>query len=397
MPAGNGSDVTRPGVYDDIVRFVRELYGAPEGTIPLHAPTIGTRERVCLAECVDTTYVSSVGRFVDRFEDEIREFVGARCAVATVNGTAALHTALTLAGVGREDEVITQPLTFVATCNAIAYCAAAPVFVDVGEDTMGLAPEALAEFLGRNCQMRDGVPYNRETGKRLAACVPVHTFGFPCRIREIVAECARYNIPVVEDAAESLGSLVESVHTGLFGQLGVLSFNGNKTVTTGGGGMIITNDEALGRRARHLTTTARCSHPWEISHDAIGFNYRLPNINAALGCAQMQRLPDLLASKRETARRYDAFFARVEGMHFRRERERTTANYWLNTVVLEDPGMRDTFLEHTNARGVLTRPAWTLMPDLDMYRNCVSGDLLNARRLAERIVNLPSSARCPAE
>ncbi|WP_082829956.1 LegC family aminotransferase [Ectothiorhodospira sp. BSL-9] len=371
-----------------VVATVRSMYG--EGFIPLHRPVFEGHERQYLVECIDSNFVSSVGARVTEFEERVAAFTGARFAVATVNGTAALHMALHVAGVGPGDEVITQALTFVATCNAIRYGGAQPVFVDVDQDTLGMGPQALRRFLETHARRRGGECYNRVTGRRLAACVPMHTFGHPCRIREIVALCDEYGIAVVEDAAESLGSWVGERHTGTFGRLGTLSFNGNKVITTGGGGMIITDDEALAHRARHVTTTAKQPHAYEYVHDEVGYNYRLPNLNAALGCAQMERLPEMLAAKREVARGYAAF---CEGRdwHFVNEPEGARSNFWFNAFVLGSMDERDAFLEYTNAQGVMTRPAWRLMHRLEMFKDCQHDGLEHARWLEERLVNLPSS------
>jgi aminotransferase in exopolysaccharide biosynthesis len=310
--------------------------------------------------------------------------------VATVNGTAALHVALQLVGVQRDDEVITQALTFIATCNALSYAGAHPVFVDVDRDTLGLSPAKLRQFLVQHAEMRDGRAFNKTTGRRLAACVPMHTFGLPCRIEEIVSLCDEYKIAVIEDAAESLGSYVGTRHTGTFGKMAVLSFNGNKVITTGGGGMIVTDDAGLAARAKYITTTSKVPHPYEFVHDEIGYNYRMPNLNAALGCAQMERLPEFLAVKAEVARRYADFFASL-GVAFARAPEGTTANYWLNAVILDTAQERDAFLEFTNSRGVMTRPIWRLMSRLAMFQHCQHDGLANSLWLEDRVVNIPSS------
>lgn len=370
------------------VELVRAIHG--DGPVPLHRPVFGGREKRYLTECIDSNFVSSVGAKVTEFEHCVARFVGAKYAVATVNGTAALHVALQLAGVNRGDEVLSQALTFVATCNALTYCGAKPVFIDVDCDTLGLSPCSLGRWLEANVEMRDGAAFNRSTGRRIAACVPMHTFGFPLRIQEVVAVCNEYGIAVVEDAAESLGSYVGDRHTGTFGRLATLSFNGNKVITTGGGGMIITDDEALAKRAKHLTTTAKVPHPFEFVHDEIGYNYRMPNLNAALGCAQMERLAEMLAIKDEVARKYAAFFAGT-GARFVEPIQGAHANRWLNAVVLEDEAQRDALLNYTNAQGVMTRPIWRLMSRLDMYQHCQNDGLENSRWLEARVVNLPSS------
>jgi aminotransferase in exopolysaccharide biosynthesis len=379
-------------MYTNLIKFIRDLYGT-EDFIPLHAPTFTQRDKDCVMDAIDSTFVSSVGQYVNRFEQDLAAFTGAARAVATVNGTCALQTALKLVGVESTDEVITQPLTFVATANAIAHLGAAPVFVDVDKDTMGLSPDALDAFLTAHAVRRDSGAYNRHTRRRIAAILPMHTFGHPCRIEQIVAIANAWSIPVVEDAAEAIGSWSKQTHCGLFGDLGILSFNGNKTITCGGGGAILTRDNTLADRAKHLTTTAKVPHPWEFDHDEIGYNYRLPNLNAALACAQLERLPHILKQKRETARAYQAFFASRAWGQFMAEPHDTQSNYWLCTIALADRAARDALLDATNTAGVMTRPAWNLMPDLAMYAACASGPLDNALWLQDRIVNLPSSVR----
>lgn len=373
---------------DALIEKSRSIYG--EGFIPLHRPIFEGKERQYLIDCIDSNFVSSVGAKVADFEQLITAFTGASYAIATVNGTAALHVALQLAGVQRGDEVLSQALTFIATCNALSYAGAEPVFIDVDRDTLGLSPEALRRWLSANADVRAGQAYNRLTGKRLAACVPMHTFGFPLRIAEVVAVCDEYGVPVVEDAAESLGSYVGGRHTGTFGKLATLSFNGNKVITTGGGGMIITDDEALAKRAKHLTTTAKISHPYEFVHDEVGYNYRMPNLNAALGCAQMERLEEMLEIKAGVARLYAEFFA-GSGVRFVQPVEGATANWWLNAIVLEDEAARNALLEYTNSQGVMTRPIWRLMSRLEMFKHCQHDGLENSYWLEARVVNLPSS------
>ena len=331
--------------FNEIVQFIRNIYKTDE-FIPLHAPVFAGNEKKYLEECIDSTFVSSVGKFVDQFEKMVVDFTGAKKAVAVVNGTSALHAALTLVGVGHGDEVITQPLTFIATCNAISYCGAFPVFVDVDLDTMGLSPKSLRRFLEDNCEKVDGHIINKKTGNKVSACVPMHTFGHPVRIIEISKICREWNLPLIEDAAESLGSYAGDTHTGLFGKCGILSFNGNKTITTGGGGMIITNDKEFGQLAKHITTTAKIPHEWEFNHDMIGFNYRMPNINAALGCAQIEQLPYILANKREIAHKYRDFFTEI-GINFISERQGVRSNYWLNAVEFKTTSERNDFLEYT--------------------------------------------------
>ena len=374
--------------FELIVDAVRAVYG--NGPVPLHRPLFEGNERRYLVECIDSNFVSSVGAKVTEFERSTAEFVGARHAVATVNGTAALHVALQLVGVERGDEVICQALTFIATCNALSYAGARPVFIDVDRDTLGLSPSALSRFLESEAEVRDGRCYNTRTGARIAACVPMHTFGHPVWIDELMSVCRDYSIPVVEDAAESLGSFVGQRHTGTHGRLATLSFNGNKVITTGGGGMIITDDEDLARRAKHLTTTAKVPHPYEFVHDEVGYNYRMPNLNAALGCAQLERLPEMLAAKREVAECYRERFAGSR-FEFFAERDGTHANYWLNAIVVESLEERDALLQYTNSLGVMTRPIWRLMSSLPMYGDCQTDGLKVSKWLEQRVVNLPSS------
>jgi perosamine synthetase len=378
--------------YKDTIEFIRSLYQT-DAFIPLHAPVFLGNEKVYLNECIDSTFVSSVGKFVDQFEAMVAEFVGTKYAIATVNGTAALHIALKLVGVNESCEVITQPLTFVATCNAISYCNASPLFVDVDKDTMGMSPESLEAFLQTYTTLQDGVCINKTTGKKIGAVVPMHTFGHPCRIDRIAEICHRYNIPLIEDAAESLGSYYKGQHTGTFGQLSAFSFNGNKTITTGGGGMIVTNDENLAKRAKHITTTAKVPHPYAYIHDEIGYNYRLPNINAALGCAQMEKLEEILTNKRQTAESYQKYFAQRDDISFVYEPDNAKSNYWLNAILLENGEQRDIFLQESNNAGVMTRPIWQLMNRLDMFHNAQCMPLNNAEWLEERVVNIPSGVR----
>jgi len=380
--------------YKAFVKFVREIYNESEGFIPLHEPRFRGNEKKYVNDCIDSTFVSSVGKYVNMFEEKIAEYTGAKYAVAAVNGTAALHIALLLSGVKRNDEVITQSLTFVATANAISYTGASPVFVDVDKDTFGLSPQKLSEWLELNVEVKNigGVKkaVNKDTGKVVSACVPMHTFGHPCRIDEIIEICDKYNIAVIEDAAESLGSYYKNKHTGTFGKFGTLSFNGNKTITTGGGGMILTDDIHLAKIAKHITTTAKVPHKWEFVHDMRGFNYRLTNIAAALGVAQIEQLPGFIESKRKLAEDYSLFFDNL-GVNFINEPENAKSNYWLNAVMLKNRKERDSFLEFTNDNGVMTRPVWELMNRLSIYKDCQTGDLTNSKWLADRIVNIPSS------
>ena len=376
----------------ETISFIRDLYGEKEAFIPLHAPTFAGNEKKYLAECIDTTFVSSVGKFVDLFEQKIAEYTGAKYAVVCVNGTNALHIALKLSGVEAGDEVITQPLTFIATTNAIVYAGAVPVFVDVDKDTMGLSPTSLERFLKENTELRGNECYHKQTGRRIKACMPMHTFGHACRIEEIIAICDRYHIEVVEDAAEAMGSYYKGKHLGTFAKIGGISFNGNKTITTGGGGMILTNDESIGKHAKHLTTQAKVPHAWEFVHDEIGYNYRMPNINAALGVAQLEQLEGFLANKRATAEAYKAYFEK-QGITFFAEREYEKCNYWLNAIILNNKEERDTFLTETNAKGVMSRPIWQLMNRLPMFKDCPKTDLSNAEWLEARVVNIPSGVR----
>lgn len=377
--------------YKKITDFIHDLYGAPE--VPLHAPCFIGNEKKYLAECVDTTFVSSVGQFVDRFEEKMAQYTGAARAVTCVNGTNALHLALLLVGVARGDEVLTQALTFIATCNAIRYIDAHPVFLDVDQSTMGLSPDAMREWLSRNAEIKDSQCFNKNTQRRIKACVPMHTFGHPARIDEIAAVCEEYHIELVEDAAESLGSLYKGQHTGLFGRVGVISFNGNKTITTGGGGMLLLNNEELGVQAKHLTTQAKVPHRWEFIHNRVGYNYRMPNINAALGCAQLEHLEEFVLNKRETAEKYHAFFATIDDMDYFVEPENCRSNYWLNTILLKNRQAQQDFLQYTNDHGVMTRPAWQLMNRLEMFKGCETDGLKHTQWLEERIVNIPSSVR----
>lgn len=379
-------------MYSAVISFIREVFNTPEDFIPLHAPYFGGNEKKYLIDTIDSTFVSSVGAYVNKFEEMMCEITGAKYAIATTNGTVALQLALIACGVSKEDEVITQPLTFVATANAITHAGATPVFIDVDKDTMGLSPEALKGFLSKFAEYKNGDTYNKTTGKKIAACIPMHTFGFPARIKELKTICDEYNIILIEDAAESLGSYVDGKHTGTFGTMGTFSFNGNKTVTCGGGGAIVTNNEKLANHAKHLSTTAKVPHAWEFVHDHIGYNYRMPNLNAAVACAQLEQLDDILDNKRELSRRYKDFFSNLD-ISFVEEMAETKANYWLNCVVLPDLNERNKFLEETNGSKVMTRPIWRLMNKLPMYSSCYSDDLTNSEWLEDRVVNIPSSYR----
>ena len=377
--------------FKTIISFIQNTFETNKG-IPLHAPVFKGNERDYVLQTIDSTFVSSVGAFVDKAELLMAEISQTNKAVAVVNGTSGLHMALKLVGVNTGDEVITQALTFVATANAIKYCEAEPVFIDVDLDTMGLSPTAVLRFLESYGDRRETGTYNKKTGKRIAAILPMHTFGFPVRLDELIKIAKDWNIPLVEDAAESLGSYYKNKHTGSFGSIGVFSFNGNKIVTSGGGGMIVTQDLKLGERAKHLTTTAKVPHHYEYVHDHVGYNYRMPNLNAALLCAQLEQLDLFLKDKRDLAETYASFFEN-ERISFRREMEDTKANYWLMCLELENLEERNAFLEETNASGVMTRPIWQLMFRLPMFENCYRDDQTNAVFLEERIVNIPSNVR----
>lgn len=379
-------------MYKAVVSFIHELFRTDE-IVPLHVPTFRGNEKKYLNECIDSTFVSSVGKFVDRFEEVMVDYTGAKKAVVCVNGTNALHMALMLVGVERDDEVLTQALTFIATCNAISYIGAHPVFIDVNKDTLGLSPEALETWLKENTEIKGGICFNKRTGRRIKACLPMHTFGHPVHLDELVAVCDRYHLELVEDAAESLGSFYKGKHTGTFGKVGAISFNGNKTITTGGGGMLLFQDEELGKYAKHLTTQAKVPHRWEFVHDHIGYNYRMPNINAALGCAQLEQIDNILANKRETAESYKKFFESNEDIAFFTEPTNCQSNYWLNAVILKDKQSQQEFLQYTNDHGVMTRPIWELMNRLPMFKDCETDGLKNTRWFADRVVNLPSSVR----
>jgi perosamine synthetase len=378
-------------MFNKEIKFIKEQFSKLD-FIPLHAPAFFGNEKKYLLETIDSTFVSSVGPFVDQFEHDLQELTHTQKAIAVVNGTAALQVALRLVGVQSGDEVITQSLTFVATANAIAYNGAHPIFLDVDLDTMGLSPKAVREFLEAHAEKKSDHCFNKKTGKKIAACLPMHTFGFPVHLNELIQICEEWNIPIVEDAAESIGSEYYGKMTGGFGQMGTFSLNGNKTITCGGGGAIVTNDINLGLRAKHLTTTAKQAHPFEFYHDELGYNFRMPNINAALACAQLELLPQILANKRVLALEYKSFFDE-QGISFRTELPNTKANYWLMCLELENKAQRDVFLSETNAHGVMTRPIWQLMHRLPMYHDCQRDEQINAHFLEERIVNIPSSYR----
>ena len=372
----------------DFVAKAKEIYG--DDFIPLHRPVFMGNERQYLVDCIDSNFVSSVGEKVNEFEQKIAEYTGSKYAIATVNGTAALHLAIELAGVKAGDEVISQSLTFIATCNAISYSGACPVFIDVDKDTLGMSPKSLKNFLNKFVEIKDGQPLNKFSGKRVKACIPMHTFGLPCRIKEIANICNEWGIALIEDAAESLGSFVENQHTGTFGEMATLSFNGNKVITTGGGGMLITNNKILAERAKHISTTAKIPHAYEFVHDQIAYNYRMPNLNAALGCAQMERLPNFLSIKADVATEWLNFFKKTN-IQFVQPIGNNITNNWLNSIILDSKSDRDQFLKFTNKNNVMTRPIWKLMSNLSMFKNCQYDGLKNSNWLEERIVNIPSS------
>lgn len=376
-------------MFEHITDFIKKTYQSKD-FVSLHEPRFLGNEKKYVNECIDSTFVSSIGRYVDIFEKEIAKYTGAKYAVATSNGTSGLHISLLLANVGQNNEVITQSMTFVATCNAIKYCGAEPIFIDVDKDTMGLSPDALKKFLKENTSIKNKKCINNTTGKTIRACVPMHTFGHPCKIDEIKEICDKHNIFVVEDSAESVGSKYKNKHTGTFGHIGVMSFNGNKIITAGGGGCILTNNKSLAKKAKHLSTTAKLPHRWDFIHDMVGYNYRMPNINAALLVAQLENLDKFLKNKRQLAERYEKFFEGLDCSFFT-EPTHCESNYWLNTILLKNKKQRDKFLEETNSMGVMTRPTWIMMHKLPMFKHAQCGDLENSIWLNNRIVNIPSS------
>ena len=377
--------------FNDIIGFIKNQYPSKD-FIPLHEPNFTGKEKEYLLNAIDSTFVSSVGAYVDKFEIMMADLTKTKKSVAVVNGTSALQVALRLSGVGSGDEVLTQALTFVATINAIIYNGASPIFLDVDLDTMGLSPNAVNAFLEKNCEIREGFCYNKKTNKKISACMPMHTFGFPVHLNELMTVCSKWNIPVVEDAAESIGSEYKGQPTGSFGKLGVFSFNGNKIITSGGGGAIVTSDIELGLKAKHLTTTAKVPHPYEYVHDEIGYNFRMPNLNAALACAQLERLESFIQNKRELAKQYNTFFV-SKGINFRTELSNTKANYWLMCLELENKKDRDLFLKETNDNKVMTRPIWQLIFKSKIYSTFQRDAQKNAIYLEDRIVNIPSSVR----
>lgn len=385
--------MSRPDLATQVLAALRTVVSG-EAFIPLHEPSFDGNEWVYVKECLNTGWVSSVGKFVDQFEQHLAAFTGARRAIAVVNGTAALHVCLLLVGVRHNDEVLIPALTFIATANAVTYCGAIPHFVDSEEQTLGLNPDKLCRYLDSIAEVREDGSYNRQTGRRIKAVVPMHTFGHAVDLDPLVKLCEHFKLELVEDAAESLGSYYKGRHTGTFARCAALSFNGNKTITTGGGGAILTNDKGLEYLAKHITTTAKEPHRWEFNHDMIGYNYRMPNINAALGCAQLEQLPGFLAAKRELAERYRRAFSSVLGIRFVSEPDDCKSNYWLNTLLLDEKNanQRDALLQATNDIGIMTRPAWTLMHRLPMFADCPKMDLSVAESLEKRLINVPSSA-----
>lgn len=380
---------------DSIIKAIKTVIPqSRKRPISLHEPCFNGNEWAYVKDCIDSTWVSYVGKYVDRFEDVIAEFTSVKKAVAVVNGTAALQIALKLAGVALGDEVLIPALTFVATANAVVHCGAIPHFVDSEEKTLGIDPHKLRDYLHSISHVGSDGCANKHTGRKIKATIPMHTFGHPVDLDPLMEVCKEYKIEMVEDAAESLGSYYKGKHTGNWGKLSILSFNGNKTITTGGGGAIITNDEALAKMAKHLTSTAKIPHRWEYCHDYVGYNYRLPNINAALGCAQMEQLPKFLEQKRRLAESYQKAFQKIEGVSFFTEPLHSKSNYWLNVLLLDKANLeqRNELLEKTNGIGIMTRPAWTLLNKLDMFRDCLCMDLSCAEDLEARLINIPSSA-----
>lgn len=376
-----------------VVDSIRNCLPPGRPRVGLHEPFFGSLERDYVNDCLDSTFVSSVGKYVDRFERLLADYTGVKYAVAVANGTAALHVSLLAAGVVRGDEVLIPALTFVATANAVSYLGAVPHFVDSEYQTLGMNPDKLADYLHDISEVRDGTCYNRQTGRPIRAVVPMHTFGHPVRLDPLVEVCERYSVVLVEDAAESLGSLYKGCHTGHWGLVSAISFNGNKIVTTGGGGAVLTDDEQLARYMKHITTTAKVPHRWAYVHDEVGFNYRLPNLNAALGCAQLEQIDSFLDSKRKLSGTYAESFANVPGVSFFKEPESCRSNYWLNAILL-DGGLeryRDEILEQTNNGGIMTRPAWSLLHTLPMYQNCPRMDLCVSEDIERRLINIPSS------
>ena len=376
-------------MFEEFVSFSKKVFNTGE-LIPLHAPVFNGNEKKYVNNAIDSTFVSSVGEYVNQFEQEICKYTGAKYAVATVNGTAALHMAMILAGVKAGDYVLTQALSFIATCNAISYIGAEPIFIDIDVNNLSLSANKLQTFLEKETFVKDSECFLKADGKRISCCVPMHTFGLAAEIDQIVTICSANSIPVVEDAAESIGTFFKGKHTGTFGLLGTISFNGNKTITCGGGGIIITNDEELGKMAKYLTTQAKLPHRWNFVHDHIGYNYRLPNLNAALACAQLESIEFFIEKKRILHELYKQFFSGKTAILVSESKD-TRSNYWLNALLLSDKAERDDFLKYTNDNQVMTRPTWELMNNLLMFKNCISDDLTNSREISDRLVNIPSS------
>ena len=374
---------------DSIIQIVKSIYPNLD-FIPLHEPRFVGNERKYVLDAIDSTFVSSVGAYVDQFESMMTKITQTQKAVAVVNGTSALQVALRLVGVNPGDEVITQALTFIATTNSILYNGASPIFIDVDYDTMGLSPKAVSDFLEEYCELREDVCYNKNTNKKISACLPMHTFGFPVNLTELINVCNKWKIPIVEDAAEAVGSEYNGLPVGGFGQVGVFSFNGNKIVTSGGGGAIVTNNLEIGKRAKHLTTTAKVPHPYEYIHDEIGYNFRMPNLNAALACAQLENLNEFVENKRNLANSYTSYF-KEKGIKFRTELPGSKSNYWLMCIELENKKERDSVLEFTNKNGVMTRPIWQLIYKSKFYSDFQKDSQRNASLLEDRIINIPSS------
>jgi perosamine synthetase len=378
-------------MYSHIIQQIKSFF-PNQAFIPLHEPRFTGNDKAYVMDAIDSTYVSSVGKYVDQFEAMMRDYTGAKYAIACVNGTAALHMSLILAGVKRDELVLTQAVSFIATCNAISYIGAEPVFIDIDKSSLGLSPAALLSFFKANTKVENGQCIHIVTGKRIAACVPMHTFGHPIDIGTILEICNTYAVPLIEDAAESIGSKYKGQHTGTFGLLGAFSFNGNKTVTCGGGGVIVTNNEAIAKLGKHLTTQAKTPHRWEFNHDRIGYNYRLPNLNAALACAQMEQIDDFIKNKRALSSMYQQFFQGTD-IEFVKEPIDTQSNYWLNAILLKDKAEQIKFLTESNDNGVMTRPIWTLTNKFPMFSHCIQDDLANSRDIENRLVNIPSSVR----
>ena len=375
---------------NSLIQYIRETYQSNE-FIPLHAPTFNGNEKQYVVDTIESTFVSSVGQYVDKFEQQIEVFTGAKKAVAVVNGSSALHTALYMSGIKHGDLVITQALTFVATCNALYHMGAAPIFVDISLNTLGLCPKATETYLEENSMLNaDGECIHRHSQQRIIAIMPMHTFGHPVELDELLIVCKKFNLLLIEDAAESLGSFYKDKHTGTFGDYSAISFNGNKIITTGGGGMVLCHSESAGARTKYITTTAKQPHPFEYFHDEAGFNYRLPNLNAALGCAQMEALPEFLTQKRLLAHHYQAFFKNSD-FTFVKEPKDCQSNYWLNAIICPDITSRETLIKETNSNGIMTRPIWKLMHRLPMFKSAYRGTLINSEFIESRVVNLPSS------